>query len=79
MRLEYKYLKPFMFIQVLSSVALVPWNSDQVSVSLGVDADAGAVVGRADEFDAGSFVEAFNFLEVVFFCCWYARLSFVTL
>ena len=55
MRLEYKYLKPFMFIQVLSSVALVPWHSDQVSVSLGVNADAGAVVGRADKFDAGGF------------------------
>lgn len=55
MRLEYKYLKPFMFIQVLSSVALVPWRFDQVSVSLGVDADSRSVVGRADEFDAGGF------------------------
>ena len=35
-------------------------------MSLGINADAGAVVGRADEFDAGGFVEAFNFLQVVF-------------
>ena len=28
------------------------------SVSLGVDADAGAVVGGADEFDTGGFVES---------------------
>lgn len=26
-------------------------------MSLGIDADAGAVVGCADEFDAGGFVE----------------------
>ena len=35
-------------------------------MSLGIDADARAVAGRADEFDAGGFVEAFNFLQVVF-------------
>ena len=40
------------------------------SVSLGVDADAGAVVGGADEFDAGGFEGVFDGVEVGFCTAW---------
>ena len=39
-------------------------------VSLRVDTDAGAVVGRADEFDAGGFEGVFDGIEVRFCAAW---------
>lgn len=39
-------------------------------MSLGIDADAGAVVGRADEFDAGGFEDVFDGIEVGFCAAW---------
>ena len=61
-----KIEKYSIFIGFLSHVCLGASQVGVARVSLGIDADAGAVVGRADEFDAGGFVEAFNFLQVVF-------------
>ena len=49
------------FIGVLSQGGFIASQLSIAGVSLGIDADAGAVVRRADEFDAGGFVEAFNF------------------
>lgn len=52
----------FSIYWVLSHVCLVASRFGVASVSLGIDADAGAVVWRADEFDAGGLqCEADNF------------------
>ena len=51
------------FSGFLSHVCLVGSRVGVASVSLGIDADAGAVVGRADEFDAGGFEGCFDGID----------------
>ena len=54
----------------MSHICLVASRVGVASVSLGIDADAGAVVGRADEFDAGGFEGGFDGIEVSFCAAW---------
>ena len=54
----------------MSHVCLVVSRYGVASVSLSIDADPGAVVGRADEFDAGGFEGCFDGVEVGFCTAW---------
>ena len=65
-----KIEKCSIFTGFLSHVRLVVSRFGVASVSLGIDADAGAVVGRADEFDAGGFEGCFDGIEVGFCTAW---------
>ena len=65
-----KIEKCSIFIGFLSHVRIVVSRFGVASVSLVIDADAGSVVGGADEFDAGGFEGGFDGVEVGFCAAW---------